>query len=314
MPRRFSVALGVAVVLAAVAPAAQAGVIVWRSTMSNAIMEASDTGHAPRVVGHGSAPYISPDATLLAYGSGANQLTVAPLGGATAPRQIPGTWGGFLTWSPDSKRLGAQIGTSLVVLSASASGKTVTLAHADHAWLSFSPSSLRVAFDGYNDVMTKPDLPLETASVVGGPKRKLQDHSPGATGICWSTTNVIAFAVSGGGPVYTEAITPGGTGHVVARTQYDTYPDGWSADGSRLLIETDQPDGAHLGYVTASTGKLTTVPGPRAYTFVQGISRDGKRALVTGKDAQGQYVAVVRLSDGKRVTLIHRAVDPSWTS
>jgi hypothetical protein len=314
MPRGFSAALGVVVACAACAPVAQAGVIVWRSTTSNAIMEASDTGHAPHVVGHGSAPYISPDATQLAYGSGANQLTIASLSPGATPRVIPGTWGGFLAWSPDSRRIGAQIGTSLKVLSAAAGGKTVTIAHADHGWLSFSPSSLRVAFDGYNDVMSKPDLPLETVPVTGGPTRKLQDRSPGATGICWSSTNVIAFAVSSGGPVFTDAITPGGAGHVVARTQYDTYPDGWSSDGSRLLIETDQPDGAHLGYVTASTGTITTVPGTHAYTFVQGISRDGKRALVTGKDAQGQYVAVVRLSDGKRVTLIHRAVDPSWTS
>jgi hypothetical protein len=314
MPRRFCALLAVAAGLAAFAPAADAGVIVWRSTTSNAIMEASDTGSGAHVVGHGSAPYISPDATMLAYGSGANELTIAPLNAAAAPHVISGTWGGFLAWSPDSRRIGAQIGTSLVVLAAAAPNKKVTLAHADHGWLSFSPSSLRVAFDGYNDVTMKPDVALQTVSVSGGIGRKLQERAPGATGICWSTTNVIAFAVSGGGPVFTEAISPGGAGHVVARTAYDTYPDGWSADGSRLLIETDQSDGAHLGYVTASTGKVTTVPGPHAYTYVQGISRDGKRALVTGKDAQGQYVAVVRLSDGKRVTMIRRAVDPSWTS
>src|SRR5215471_11669693 len=184
MPRRVSALLGVAVAVAATAPAAQAGVIVWRSTTSNAIMEASDTGKQTRVVGHGSAPYISPDAKQLAYGTGANQLTIAPLTGpAVAPRVIPGTWGGFLTWSPDSRRIGAQIGTSLVVLSAAAGGTTHTLAHVDHGWLSFSPSSLRIAFDGYNDVMRKPDLPLQTVSVAGGPKRKLQDRSPGATGI-----------------------------------------------------------------------------------------------------------------------------------
>ncbi len=301
-------------VVATIVPSAHAGVIVWRSTTSNAIIEASDTGRSPHVVGHGSAPYISPDATRLAYGSATNQLTIASLTAVVSPRVIPGTWGGFLTWSPDSRRIGAQIGTSLVVLTAAPGGAKSTLAHADHGWLSFSPSSTRVALDGYNDATSKPDLALQTMSVTGAAKRKLQDRAPGATGICWSSTNVIAYAVSDGGPVFTNAITPGGSGHVVAKTPYDTYPDGWSADGSRLLVETDQADGAHLGYVTASTGKLTIVPGNHHYTYVQGISHDGKRALVTGSDAQGKYVAVVTLATGKRSTMIRKAVDPSWTS
>jgi hypothetical protein len=309
----MSVALVVAACCAAVgAPTADAGVVVWRSTTSTAIWQARDDGTSKHVVGHGSAPYISPDATRIAYGDASNQLTIQRLDAPTPPRVIPGTWGGFLTWAPDSRHIGAQIGSSLVVLPATG-GARVTLAHADHGWLTFSPSSTRVAFDGYNDATAKPDLKLQTAAIGGGPVRALQTRPPGATGICWSSTNVIAFAVSSGGPVFTEAITPGGKGHVVARSAFDTYPDGWSADGSRLLIEQDDPtSGAQLGYVSAKTGKLTLVPGH--YDYVQGISRDGTRALVSGHDAKSKFVAVVKLADGRRAATFRQAVDPSWTS
>ena len=152
----MSVALVAAACCAAAgAPTADAGVVVYRSTTSNAIWQARDDGTSKHVIGHGSAPYISPDATRIAYGNTSNQLTIQRLDAPTPPRVIPGTWGGFLTWAPDSRHIGAQIGSSLVVLPATG-GPRVTLAHADHGWLTFSPSSTRVAFDGYNDATPSP--------------------------------------------------------------------------------------------------------------------------------------------------------------
>jgi hypothetical protein len=295
------------------APAASAGVIVWRSTTSSAIWEAGDDGTAPHIVGHGSAPYISPDATQLAYGNAQNQLTITSLATPTqAPLVTPGVWNGFATWSPNSKQLGAQIGTALVAITPSAH-RQITLAHADHGWLAFNPTSKLVALDGYNDSTNTPDLPLQTEPTAGGTPKLLQKTSPGATGICWSAKNAIAFAVSAStGPVFTEIVKPGGKAKVAARSAYNTYPDGWSDDGKRLLIEEDEAKGVRLGYLTASTGKIHLLSG--FYTFVQAISHDGTRALVTGHDATGRFVGVVSLSSGHRLTTLRNAVDPSWTS
>jgi hypothetical protein len=296
-----------------IAPAAHAGVVVWRSTTSTAIWEAKDDGTGKHVIAHGSAPYISPDATRLAYGNADNQLTVVRLGASAVPvRVVPGEWGGFATWSPNSRQLGAQIGTSLVVVPANGRPR-VTLAHADHGWLSFNPASTRVALDGYNDITKKPDLPLQTMSVGGGAATQLQDRATGATGISWGPGDMIAFAVSAANrPVHTEILTPGGKPTTAARSAYDTYPDGWSDDGTRMLIEEDRTTGVRVGYVTMATGKLTLVPGD--YTYVQGMSHDGTRALVTGHDAKGRYVAVVSLSRGRRLVTLRNAVDASWTS
>jgi hypothetical protein len=307
------IALLAPVIVAVVAPAAHAGVVVWRSTTSSAIWEANDDGSSPHVIGHGSAPYISPDAKRLAYGNAQNQLTVVTVGVPTDPvRVVAGPWGGFATWSPDSRQIGAQIGTTLFDVPASG-GSPIALGQADHGWLSFNPTSTRVAIDGYNDATKQADLPLQTLPITGGKAKQLQKRATGATGICWSRRNVIAFAVSApNGPVYTQLITPAGKTRLGARSKFDTYPDGWSDDGKRLLIEEDRPGGVRLGYVTRSSARITLVPG--SYTFVQGMSHDGTRALVTGHDSKGRYVAVVSLSDGKRLATIRNAVDPSWTT
>ncbi len=307
------IALLGSVLAAVIAPAAHAGVVVWRSTTSSAIWEANDDGSSPHVIGHGSAPYISPDAKRLAYGNTQGQLTVVALGAPTEPvRVVAGVWSGFATWSPDSRQIGAQIGTTLFDVPADG-GSPIALAQADHGWLSFGPASKRVAIDGYNDSATRPDLPLQTLPVGGGKAKQLQKQATGATGIAWSKRNVIAFAVSPAkGRVFTQLITATGRTRFRVRSAYDTYPDGWSDDGKRLLIEEDRPGGVRLGYVTTRTHRITLVPG--SFTFVQGMSHDGARALVTGHDAKGRYVAVVSLSGGKVLATIRNAVDPSWTS
>jgi len=124
----------------------------------------------------GNLPDISPDGPWIAFRDNNSRLRVVASGGGT-PRLLdrrPVGWGAF-AWAPDSRRLGVEIGRSLIVVDIQ-TGRRVTIDRAK--WFlgfSFSPSVREIAWAPKMGELT-PTLggyDIYRASIKGGSVRRL---------------------------------------------------------------------------------------------------------------------------------------------
>ena len=269
-------------------------------------------GSAPRAIGDGDTPAISPTGDVVAYVRD-RQIWVAPLDGSAAPRRLFAARGELRepAWSPDGRKLAfvadrgdhAFIG---VYENDSTAIQWLAPTTSRDLMPRWSPDGKRIAFVRRPGLGGPPDsiltLPLQPWKIV------VADVETGAGRVVWKSANT----VRGGYPRSFGANLMYGAG---GRIAYLSYEDGWphlysvsDAGGAPLLltpgdymVETvrPSPDGRFLVYsANAGTGGDDI---DRRHLGRVSIDRSDARVLTPGT---GLEFSPVVTSDGATIAFL----------
>jgi Tol biopolymer transport system component len=331
------------------APAvSQATLVFTRNPLNPAVFVANDNGSAPRKLGAGSNPRVSPDGRTIVFyragkGNQAAKLMLAAASGG-APKELASGWQDpfVFAWSPDSARiavlLGSEVGERRLTTIDVATGMRQTIASGYFSGVSFAPGGsvqLVYARAGSESFPPRSDLyrvdllpPGAVGVAAPTPRRLTEDHRSFAP--LWGSDETIVFVKHLGeksrkyGPKNDLfLIDPSGAGakrltHTrVGPLLSGLSPTEWSANGKRLLAEFGGQDTSFAVTVNPKTGAERALTNEREVGFVgTALSRDGK--LVLGslggfEPGPGHKVVSVPYTGGKPKLLAKNASEPDWS-
>lgn len=304
-------ALGLGVLLVLAFAARASALVVFDRPVGHEIVVARDDGSRARVVAHGYLPVVAPDGRHVAY------LADRPRGSA----RMVSTRGGrswllqrdvadtipAVYWSPDARYLavGTSNGGAWIHDVVKKRRRYVALRADFFGGAVFSPNSatalllgtaigadntllgLRIGRRGVRD-LGNGDLPVWGRGGLATEQHDGSKYEP-------TTYSQVVLAHRLGGPTRT-----------LIRSAPGLYPVGWSADGTRLLVQQETPRGLRALLLSPATATQQTLPKP--LSTIDAITRDGRRVL-----AQLNQDVVTEGLNGKIKTLAHHARNASWT-
>lgn len=331
--------LALAAVAAAVlaAPATAGATLAYEKggAAPSEIWAAADDGSNPRKLGAGYQPRVSPDGTLVAYtssGSSTRLRVVAASGAGGAKTVASGVDADSPVWSPDGTKLavvtGVEIGSQTLKVVDLATGTSRTLASGYFYGVTFSPAGDRLAWSRARTERYPTAADVYVAGVASGAAKRITTDRRSLAPV-WGPAR-IAFARAtpsarrddyAKNDLYT--MLPDGTGvKRLTRTKVPYLLSGltplaFSADGARLLAQYGGQDTAEAWTVDPASGKARDVDGRFDGLVGYGLSRDGTTVLaMTGGHEGGgddHDVVAIPYAGGAKVTLVKRAMSPSWS-
>jgi len=288
--------------------------VVFDRPVGHEIVVARDDGSRARVVAHGYLPVVAPDGRHVAY------LGDRPRGSA----RMASTRGGrswllqrdvadtipAVYWSPNARYLavGTSNGGAWIHDVIKRRPRYVAL-RADFGGAVFSPNSATALLLGTAIGADNTLLGLR----IG--RRGVRDLGSGDLPV-WGQGG-LAYERDDGptdhehvfNPTYSEVVLAhrlGGPTRTLIRSAPGLSPLGWSANGTRLLVQQETPRGLRALLLSPTTATQQTLPKP--LSTIDAISRDGRRIL-----AQLNQDVVTEGLNGKIKTLAHHARNASWT-
>jgi len=327
------------------APASsQATLVFTRNPFNPTVYVANDNGSAPRKVGAGSNPRVSPDGQTVAFyrlgkGNKPSELMVAAASGGTA-KMLASDWQDpfVFAWSPDSKTiallLGPEVGKQRLTTIDVATGAQHTVSSGYFNGVSFSPESNELVYGrsssefGRESDVYRFEAPIGESVRFIPPVRLTNDHHSSSP--LWGPNETIVFVKHLGekhrkfGPK-NDLFLIDRNGKQVKRltnTKVDPLlsglsPTEWSASGKQLLTEFGGQDTTYAVTVNPKTGAERALTKEREVGFVgTAISKDGK--LVLGslggfEPGPGHKVVSIPYAGGRPKVLASNASEPDWS-
>jgi hypothetical protein len=294
-----------------VAPGAAHATLVYRSEAGKVTVAHND-GSARHALATGREPSISPDGRRIAYLTrsacrcGAENLHVMSPRGRnrrTLARNVysPGSRPLPLPWSPNSRRLAAasyyRFGGYLFDLKTRKRLFVASDFRFDGA--SFSPSSAEVIYEDSGG-----NCPANGRMVLFHIVRRTRRSLGCGEGVVWGARGFAFFRGTGIFFVRKPGQKPR---RMLDNAAATLAPLAWSADGNRLLLIRDDPDGItlHPMFFDRRTGMAQTLDA--SFSSITAISRDGRSALGV---SEGNVIAA--RGDGTTAVLARSASQPAW--
>jgi hypothetical protein len=329
--RTITLPLGAAIALVLAAPAHASLTYVKNPSggKPSRVWVADDDGTDPHRLGKGRAPAVSPDGRWVAWvAPGSPERVVMRLADRSrkAREVARSSVVGELRFSPDSKKLGIQIGTRLWVYDIH-DREGVKAASGNIRGFSFAPDSKAVvfgtsfrngAFDAPSDLYSF-DIAAKTRRRITRDRKSLNP--------LWSVTGIIhdrQTTRAGGAPSYNlfEIQPDGGSLRRITSLHNPVPVSGLvpieaSQDGNRLIARLEGTDTSAGFAVNPSNGKVRLLGKGLENGFVAAdLTADGRTVLgqTGGVDPANRHnVVTMPYRGGKAKVLVRHATEPDWS-
>ena len=333
MNRTITLLLGAAIALVMAAPAHATLTYVKNpgDGKPSRVWVADDDGTHAHRIGKGRAPVVSPDGRWVAWvAPGTPERVVMRLADRSRKARTiaKSSAVGALHFSPDSKKLGIELGTRLWVYDIH-DRESVKAASGNIRGFSFAPDSASVVFgtSGKNDAFDAPadlysfDIAAKTRQRITRDRKSLNP--------LWTATGIIHDRQKlrpGDAPSYNlfEIQPDGGNFRRITSVRGVPLVSGLvpveaSASGKRLLAELEGQDTSAGFAVNPSNGKVRILykKGGFETGFVAAdLTADGRTVLgqTGGADPNNRHnVVTIPYRGGKPKVLVKKASEPDWS-
>jgi Tol biopolymer transport system component len=295
------------------------------------VFVAHDDGSAPRRLGAGQSPDLSPDGSTVVWAGAARPTLVVSPTASAAPRTLLRDFrgSGVLDWSPDSRSVatvaGPEIKAKRLVVVDVATGAQKVVATGFFGGVSFAPAGdalvyARGAKDDFRYDLYRYDVAAGTTTALTA------DHRAGTP--LWGPrsivfTRLVDASVRRYGPkgeLYT--IRPDGRGlrrlthQKVGALLFGLTPTQFSGDGTRLLAQFGGQDTSYAQVVDPATGRVRTLGRAQELGYEgYALSRDGRTVLAAtgGFDPGSRHdIVTVPYAGGPARVLVRYAFVADW--